>query len=460
MRSLKDVEAAADAFHGAFVAGGGDGGTITFDGGVTAEEAVDVAIKSQTSGQDRSEGGGDVSFSSGCGGGALDAAGAAEAAAGAAPPPPAPEWTLARRATGVLPPPPGLRAGDARLVKLESLLNAAEAGDRRGAPAASGCLQLGCGCGWTPAPPSAAAYATSWRSQTRTLLWRELLAVTRNPADVAGRMLTFAWVSLLVGAIFYALPGDLNSARPRLNLLFVNMAFFTLMPCAFVLPLLRPSAPFCRAAPPHLSCAPPPALLTAARPPLLHNRPNRQTSPCRCSPPIAHSTSPTSPRGARALALLAAAAAAGCWRRRISLFLRTRLNSASHRLYRPSAYYVAKIAATMPFNVLSALVFAFITYGMAGLRHDVGAAARSATLNTLLSLISIQVLHCAAVAAPNQDGAFMISIAWTALSMCARARGLRACRASRTLSLHCPPLSLLSGGAARPLQSPTLRPSI
>jgi hypothetical protein len=101
---------------------------------------------------------------------------------------------------------------------------------------------------------------------------------------------------------------------------------------------------------------------------------------------------------------------------------------------------VAKIAATMPFNVLSALVFAATTYGMAGLRHDVGAGARSATLNTLLSLISIQVLHCAAVLAPNQDVAFMISIAWTALSMCARA-----------------PASLARAPAAAPPRPPSFR---
>jgi hypothetical protein len=30
-------------------------------------------------------------------------------------------------------------------------------------------------------------------------MWRELLAVTRNPADVAGRMLIFAWIAVLTG---------------------------------------------------------------------------------------------------------------------------------------------------------------------------------------------------------------------------------------------------------------------
>jgi hypothetical protein len=31
------------------------------------------------------------------------------------------------------------------------------------------------------------------------LLWREALSVTRNPADVAGRMLIFTWISVLIG---------------------------------------------------------------------------------------------------------------------------------------------------------------------------------------------------------------------------------------------------------------------
>jgi hypothetical protein len=42
--------------------------------------------------------------------------------------------------------------------------------------------------------------------QWRTLLWRELLAITRNPFDVAGRTLTFAWVGLLMGILYYGLP--------------------------------------------------------------------------------------------------------------------------------------------------------------------------------------------------------------------------------------------------------------
>jgi hypothetical protein len=73
-------------------------------------------------------------------------------------------------------------------------------------------------------------YATSWGRQYLTLLWRETLAITRNPADVAGRMLTFVWVALLVGFIYYDLEPLADSIGLRLNLLFSNICFFMLMP--------------------------------------------------------------------------------------------------------------------------------------------------------------------------------------------------------------------------------------
>jgi hypothetical protein len=49
----------------------------------------------------------------------------------------------------------------------------------------------------------------------RVLLWRELLAVTRNPADVAGRMLIFCWVSAFIGLIFWDLALDVTGLRNR-----------------------------------------------------------------------------------------------------------------------------------------------------------------------------------------------------------------------------------------------------
>lgn len=51
------------------------------------------------------------------------------------------------------------------------------------------------------------------RPQVRVLTWRELLAVTRNPADVAGRTLVFCWVGVVVGLIFYSLGTYFESLR-------------------------------------------------------------------------------------------------------------------------------------------------------------------------------------------------------------------------------------------------------
>jgi hypothetical protein len=82
----------------------------------------------------------------------------------------------------------------------------------------------------TGSSSSSPAYRTSWLQQYRALTWRECVKVTRNPADVAGRLLTFTWVALLVGLIYYDLPTDAGSIRQRLNLLFATLCFFVLMP--------------------------------------------------------------------------------------------------------------------------------------------------------------------------------------------------------------------------------------
>jgi hypothetical protein len=78
--------------------------------------------------------------------------------------------------------------------------------------------------------PASSKWATGWWRQFASCYGRELLAVTRNPADVAGRLLTFTWVGLLTGVLFYALAGDASSIMSRLSLLFSNLCFLTLMP--------------------------------------------------------------------------------------------------------------------------------------------------------------------------------------------------------------------------------------
>jgi hypothetical protein len=75
----------------------------------------------------------------------------------------------------------------------------------------------------TPTQPS------FWRQYT-ALVTREYLCVTRNPADVAGRTLTFAWVAAMVGLIYYNMPADASSMRSRINLLYSGLCFFLLMP--------------------------------------------------------------------------------------------------------------------------------------------------------------------------------------------------------------------------------------
>lgn len=51
--------------------------------------------------------------------------------------------------------------------------------------------------------------------QARTLLGRELLSITRNPSDVAGRTLTFCWVGVLIGILYYGTPVSRRLPRYR-----------------------------------------------------------------------------------------------------------------------------------------------------------------------------------------------------------------------------------------------------
>ncbi|KAG1673764.1 hypothetical protein FOA52_002333 [Chlamydomonas sp. UWO 241] len=208
----------------------------------------------------------------------------------------------------------------------------------------------GDGGGERVAGPAWRARASMRLRRFVTLLWREVVVMTRNPADVAGRTLTFSWVALFVGLVYFNLPngrlgddGGLDGSdagtamQLRLNTLFNNTAFFMLMPYVSM------------------------SLFTSDR--------------------------------------------------------RYFLAESSAKLYGPGIYYMAKVIATLPFNICAAAVYALIVYGLAGLNPDPGTAAQSVVLQTLLSLIAVQVLHLAATLAPNQDAAFMLSIAWTAVNL-------------------------------------------
>ncbi len=75
-----------------------------------------------------------------------------------------------------------------------------------------------------------------------------------------------------------------------------------------------------------------------------------------------------------------------------------------------------QVVATTPFHLLTSLVFCLVVSGMAGMRRGLP-LAHATCISTLLSLVSSQVLHAATAIAPNQDVAFMLAIAWTAVNL-------------------------------------------
>lgn len=60
-------------------------------------------------------------------------------------------------------------------------------------------------------------YPTTWWTQFRILAWRALLAYTRNPADVAGRMMMAQGVAIMDGVVIMSggNHGDTQSGLPR-----------------------------------------------------------------------------------------------------------------------------------------------------------------------------------------------------------------------------------------------------
>jgi len=185
----------------------------------------------------------------------------------------------------------------------------------------------------SPAEPADAA----WLTQCRVLLWREVLSVTRNPADVAGRCLIFTWLAVFIGLIFYNLPTTADSLRARLNVIHVAPVIMLLMPFVYM------------------------SLFTADK----------------------------------------------------EYFIQ----DVSAKLYRPSAYYVAKQLAVLPFGILNSLLFAFTLYGLVGLRRRGASVGMMGAMSVLVYLVAAQVLTLCAVYLPNQDLAFMFAIAWTAVNL-------------------------------------------
>ena len=70
---------------------------------------------------------------------------------------------------------------------------------------------------WAAARAAVAAPLAAFGRQYAALLRRELVIVSRNPADAAGRMATFAYVGLLDGLMHYALGGSAASLSDRIG---------------------------------------------------------------------------------------------------------------------------------------------------------------------------------------------------------------------------------------------------
>jgi len=79
------------------------------------------------------------------------------------------------------------------------------------------------------AAADAQKFASGWLKQYRTLFGRELLSITRNPFDVAGRTLTFAWVGIVMGILYYAMP--VSSYRFDIGLVLLRAAGVVVLSC-------------------------------------------------------------------------------------------------------------------------------------------------------------------------------------------------------------------------------------
>lgn len=87
------------------------------------------------------------------------------------------------------------------------------------------------------------------------------------------------------------------------------------------------------------------------------------------------------------------------------------------RLYHPFQYYMAKMSVTLPFNMIVAIVFHLVYYGMIGMRHGVGPMGMSCLISLLMGVTAMQAVYCCAIVASTQDLAFVYAIAWTALNL-------------------------------------------
>lgn len=77
---------------------------------------------------------------------------------------------------------------------------------------------------------AASLLPSSWWQQYWWTFQREIIMITRNPADVAGRTLTNTWVAVTMGLLYYDIPNDTGALKGKVNMLLNILAFFCLMP--------------------------------------------------------------------------------------------------------------------------------------------------------------------------------------------------------------------------------------
>ena len=72
-------------------------------------------------------------------------------------------------------------------------------------------------------------------NQIRVLAWREMLLITRNPADVAGRLLINAWVGCFLGVVFWGSGGEIVSdIRSTSSALYIEVIASQLIPFIYM----------------------------------------------------------------------------------------------------------------------------------------------------------------------------------------------------------------------------------
>ncbi|KAI8470836.1 MAG: hypothetical protein J3K34DRAFT_521019 [Monoraphidium minutum] len=125
------------------------------------------------------------------------------------------------------PPHAGSPRDGGRAVVVVERASASGSSGSEGASDAAGAGALGAG-------GARLAKRPTFYTQFRALLRREMLATMRNPADVAGRMLLFAWVGVFCGLVFWRLGAGLDGLRGRVNLLFVESLQFMLLPYVYM----------------------------------------------------------------------------------------------------------------------------------------------------------------------------------------------------------------------------------